>query len=447
MKHKKMLIILSALMILTLVLSACAPSPNNAPADGNQTGDVVEPDADVGEEPAPSGEETTIKVMSFFAYDNPEVEAGVVEAFEAAYPNIKVELEMVPFSDIFTKYKTLVAGGEAPDVISLNFENTAQIAALGALEPLDDYIASDGYDMSVYYDNTVEMYQMDGVQFAMPATFSDVVLFINKALFDEAGLEYPTLDWGWDDLVSAGEALTQDTDGDGVVDTFGYALAWWPMYLFLNGADVLTDDGSACALETPAAIEGLQKMVDLQGEGGIAPSRGDLAAQSDWDMFMAGKLAMYPVGPWGVQPFNDNITSFEWDIAHHPAGAQHATFLFGNAYAMSASSNNKAAAWEFLKFATGPAGSQIRQEGKYEISPVKEVAESEFLSSLAGAPPENAIVFMEAVDYAKNPPKSPYWSEISDAVWPELELALIGNISVEEALANACISVNSILEQ
>jgi len=137
MKHKKMLIILSALMILTLVLSACAPSPNNAPADGNQTGDVVEPDADVGEEPAPSGEETTIKVMSFFAYDNPEVEAGVVEAFEAAYPNIKVELEMVPFSDIFTKYKTLVAGGEAPDVISLNFENAHWSLSMTTSHPMD----------------------------------------------------------------------------------------------------------------------------------------------------------------------------------------------------------------------------------------------------------------------------------------------------------------------
>lgn len=449
MKHKRIFIFLSALIVLTMVLSACAPNaPTEGMDDDGQMGEDTSEDSAAVTEGATAGDEqTTLKVMSFFAYDNPEVEAGVVEAFEAAYPNFTVELEMVPFSDIFTKYKTLVAGGEAPDIISLNFENTSQIASLGALEPLDDYIASDGYDMSVYYDNTIEMYQIDGVQYAMPATFSDVVLFYNKTLFDEAGLDYPSEDWGWDDLVSAGEALTQDVDGDGVTDIFGYALAWWPMYLYLNGADVLTADGSACALETPEAIEGLQRMVDLQGEGGIAPSRGDLAAQSDWDMFIAGKLAMFPVGPWGVQPFNDSDTDFEWDIAHHPAGAQKATFLFGNGYAMSASSEHKDAAWEFLKFATGPEGSQIRQEGKYEISPVKEVAETEFLNSLAGAPPENAIVFMEAVDYAMTPPRSPVWSELSDAIWPELELALIGNLSVEEAVANACVAVDSILGQ
>ncbi|MFW5714124.1 MAG: ABC transporter substrate-binding protein, partial [Brevefilum sp.] len=241
MKKKRFLIFLSVLMILTIVLSACT-----APA-GDTTADAEV--ASTGEET--TDEEVTIKVMSFFAYDNPEVEEGVVEAFELAHPNINVELEMVPFSDIFTKYKTLVAGGEAPDIISLNFDNTPQMAALGALEPLDDYIASDGYDMSIFYDNTVEMYQIDGVQYGMPGTFSDVVLFYNKTLFDSAGIEYPADDWSWDDLLTAGEALTEDSNGDGIVDTFGYALAWWPMYLFLNDAQVLTDDGSACALESP----------------------------------------------------------------------------------------------------------------------------------------------------------------------------------------------------
>lgn len=445
MKHKRIFILMSALMILTLILGACTP----AVEEEVETEEVVaeETEAPTEEESEETeAEKTTIRVMSFFAYDNPEVEAGVVEAFEAAHPDIKVELEMVPLSDIITKYKTLVAGGEAPDVISLNFENTSQIAALGALEPLDDYIASDGYDMSVYYDNTVSMYQLDGVQWAMPATFSDVVVFYNKNLFDEAEVAYPSEDWGWDDLVSAGQALTQDTDDDGMTDIFGYALAWWPMYLYLNGADVLTEDGTACALESPEAIEGFQKMVDLQSEGGIAPSRGDLATQGDWDMFIAGRLAMYPTGPWAVQPFNDSITDFEWDIAHHPAGAQKATFLFGNAYAMSSSSENKDAAWAFLKFATGPEGGQIRQEGKYEISTVKEVAENEFLTSLAGASPESAIVFMEAAEYAMNPPKTPYWSEVHDAIWPELELALLGELTVEEAMANACASVNAILK-
>ena len=437
MKHKRLIFLFSFLMVFTMIFTACAPSTQN----------TAEPqDEVVNEEPEePVVEESQIKVMSFFAYDNPEVEQGVVDAFTAAYPNIDVALEMVPFSDIFTKFKTLMAGGEAPDVISLNFENSAQFAALGALEPLDSYIESEGYDMSLYYDNTVDMYKIDGVQYALPGTFSDVVLFYNKTLFDNAGLEYPAPDWGWDDLLNAGEALTIDENGDGVMETFGYALAWWPMYLYLNGADVLNEDGSACALDTPEAIEGLQRMVELQGEGGIAPSRGELASQSDWDMFIAGRLAMFPLGPWGVQPFNDDIQDFEWDIAHHPAFAEKATFLFGNSYAISSSSKNKAAAWEFMKFATGPQGSQIRQEGKYEISPVRDVAESEFLSSLAGAPPENAIVFMEAVDYARTPPAHPQWGEIHDAIWPELEMALLGDVSVEDAVTNACTAVNRVL--
>ncbi len=186
MKHKPFFLVLSALIVLTIVLSACA---STTATDTGVTTEAASGDTSAKTEAAStSGEQTTIKVMSFFAYDNPEVEQGVVTAFEEAYPNINVELELVPFSDIFTKYKTLVVGGEAPDIISLNFDNTPQMAALGALEPLDSHIESDGYDMSIYYDNTINMYNIDGVQYALPGTFSDVVLFYNKTLFDEAGL-------------------------------------------------------------------------------------------------------------------------------------------------------------------------------------------------------------------------------------------------------------------
>ena len=72
---------------------------------------------------APAAEPVTIKVMSFFAYDNPEVEAAVVSAFEAKNPDIKVDFESVPMSDIFLKYKTLIAGDVAPDVMAMNFDN------------------------------------------------------------------------------------------------------------------------------------------------------------------------------------------------------------------------------------------------------------------------------------------------------------------------------------
>jgi len=151
--------------------------------------------------------------------------------------------------------------------------------------------------------------------------------------------------------------------------------------------NILSEDGSKCVLNEPAAISALTQLVEMQQPDGVAPTREAQQSQGDWDRFIAGKLAMYPGGPWIVQPFNDNISDFEWDITHHPIGEQAGTFLYSNSYVISAASEEKEAAWEFIMFASSIEGDTIRQEGKYEIAAASEVAENVFLPSLADAPP------------------------------------------------------------
>ena len=433
MKNKFFYIAISCLLALGILFSACAKAADSTEATDASSETV-------------SSEPVTIKVMSFFAYDNPEVEEAVVAAFEAANPDITVDFEAVPFSDIFLKYKTLIAGNEAPDVMSMNFDNAYTFAALGSLEPLDEWIASSGLDTSIYYQSTMDMFKVDGVQYSMPATFSDVVLFYNKDLFDTAGLEYPARDWTWDDLKTAAIALTKDTDDDGKIDQWGYSLPWWPIMLEMYGASIWSEDGSTCTLNSAEGTKAIQTMVDARYVDKFAPTADQLAEQGDWDMFVAGKLAMYPTGPWAVQPFNEAAT-FTYDIAHMPAGDQQATHVYANSYAMSATSEQKEAAWRFIEFATGPEGTKIRQDGKYEISPVKEIAEKYYVEALSGDDPEHAIIFMEVQDYAVAQPVHENWSEIHDAIAPQLDLALTQAITVEEALNTACEGVNKVLSR
>jgi multiple sugar transport system substrate-binding protein len=381
--------------------------------------------------------------MSFFAFDNPGVEYGVVKAFEEKNPDITVVFESVPMSDIFLKYKTLIAGGVAPDVMSMNYENAYMFASMGTLAPLDKFITETGYDTSTIYKNTLDMFKVNGVQYSMPATFSDVVLFYNKTLFDAASLKYPQRGWTMEDLKAAAKALTADTNGDGKIDQWGYSFPWWPVVLEMYGARIWSTDGKTCTLNSPQGVKAVQTIVDARYVDKYAPTADQLAEQGDWDMFIAGKLAMFPSGPWAVQPFNDKIKSFTYDIAHMPAGDKQATLLFSNSYAMAAASKNQEAAWKFIAFATGPEGSKIRQDGKYEISPVKEIAEKYYLAALAGAPPEHASVFLEAVDYAVPQPVHANWNLISDAIQPELDLALTQAKPVQSALDDACVGVNA----
>lgn len=441
MKQRVPFFVVSVVIVLAMLLGACAPAATEVPVSSDATEAVV---TEAAATEAAAVEPVTIKVMSFFAYDNPEVETAVVAAFEAANPDINIEFESVPMSDIFLKYKTLIAGGEAPDVMSMNLENAFTFASLGALAPLDEWITKSGFDTSTVYQSTLDMFKVNGVQYSMPATFSDVVLFYNKDLFDAAELQYPASDWTQKELIAAASALTKDTDGDGKIDQFGYNFPWWPVLLSMYDASIWSPDGKTCTLNSPEGVQAFQSIVDARYVTKYAPTADQLAEQGDWDMFMAGKLAMFPTGPWAVKPFNDTV-QFTYDIADMPAGSKQATLVFANSYAMAEASKNKEAAWRFIEFATGPEGTKIRQDGKYEISPVKEIAEKYYVANLAGDDPEHAIVFMNVLRYAVGQPLHANWNMISDAIGPELDLALTGAKPVQEALDAACVGVNAAL--
>ncbi|MBA3075430.1 MAG: sugar ABC transporter substrate-binding protein, partial [Anaerolineae bacterium] len=286
-------------------------------------------------------------------------------------------------------------------------------------------------------------------QYGLPASYSNVVLYYNKNLFDAAGLPYPDDTMDWATFMAYNKQLTQDTNGDGTIDIFGTSRLWWPYYMLLTGATPFNADATQCTLTDQAAIDGFQAMVDLTLTDKVAPSANDLAAQDDWHMFEAGRIAMYPIGPWSITEFNEVITDFDWDATTLPAGptGKKVTFLFGNAYSVLSSSKQQEAAFEFMKFVTGPEGDQIRQDSGFEIAPIKSVAEGSFLKAMEGKKPTNAAAFLDSAAFAESVPTHARWSEIADAISAQLDSALLGDITVPVAMQNACDTINPILAE
>ena len=66
-----------------------------------------------------------------------------------------------------------------------------------------------GVDIAAYEKALVDAYASDGKQYGLPESFSNVVLFYNKTLFDQAGVELPTADWTWADEQAAAQKLTE----------------------------------------------------------------------------------------------------------------------------------------------------------------------------------------------------------------------------------------------
>ena len=134
-------------------------------------------------------------------------------AFEASHPGVTVVLEHTSWGEYWTKLEAAATGGSVADVFQMNGVNITKYADGGVLLPLDDYIAASEVDLANYPEAMNSMYNYDGTQYGIAMDYDTTGLWFNKALFDKAGIAYPTSDWTWDDLTAAAAALTGVEEG------------------------------------------------------------------------------------------------------------------------------------------------------------------------------------------------------------------------------------------
>lgn len=168
--------------------------------------------------------------------------------FKEIYPRISVEIEAIPVGEYFVKLLTDVAAGTAPDVILSNA--SAQVDTMTDIFiPLDEFMNDPRapLDKKDYLDSLWFYNERDGKTWSLPVEFVVRSVYYNKDVFDAAGVPYPDNDWTWPEFVETAEALTQDTDGDGLVDIVGFDLSIsgtheWYMWLMSAGGDIVDLD-------------------------------------------------------------------------------------------------------------------------------------------------------------------------------------------------------------
>jgi multiple sugar transport system substrate-binding protein len=392
--------------------------------------------------PALAQDRVTIDYMTFSAAPNyiEELEATIA-AFEAEHPDIDVEYETLAFGDYFTKLQTVVAAGRAPDAFELNYENFVTYAEKGALHDLTPLLAADsGFDPGVYNPTALAAFTHDGKQYGLVESFSNVVLFYNKDLFDAAGVAYPSADWTWEDELEAAKKLT----GNGVWGTFA-PIQFWEFYKTIaqNGGSILSEDKSAVTIDSPENVETLTWMIDKIVTHKVTPSDVDMAGQSSEDLFKAGKIAMLRTGIWLLGDFVENA-KFNWDIALEPGNTQKAHHFFANGVAISANSDHPQQAYEWIKFLTSSKPAiEIRIGAGWELPAV---ADASYIQGYLDQPqPESREVVFEALDSAVVPPVIGNWNQLTDVVGKELEAAKLGQKTPEQALKDARTAIEAIL--
>jgi multiple sugar transport system substrate-binding protein len=228
---------------------------------------------------------------------------------------VKVTINVVDWDNYWTLLEAGASGGQMPDVFWMH-SNTAQMYMENdLLLNLNDYIAADdAIDLANYYEGVVNLYNSNGVQYALPKDHDTIALLYNKALFDKYGVEYPTDDWTWDDLLAAATAITEAGAADGV---YGYAINTsnnqdgWYNIVYDYGAQIITDDHKGTTIgsdEGKAAMEKLRQILEVS-----APQTTVAETGTD-SLFQSGLTAMITQGSWMINSFytSENSADYAW---------------------------------------------------------------------------------------------------------------------------------------
>jgi len=368
-----------------------------------------------------------------------------LKVFYRDHPNIRVSVELIPWSHVFDKLLISTAGGRTPDVSRVDSTYFTPCAAKGVLECLDQYIENDPtFNIGDFYEEAVEGWGMyDGKIYGLPSDIDIYAMYYNKTMFDKYHVPYPDATWDWNRFLWAAKQLTKDLDGDGNLEQWGCVPdTWWQDYVWQNGGDIVTKDNKQCMLDQPEAYEALQWMADLRGKYRVAPTPANMADIGPQKLFTNGQIGMIISGSWAAPLIWDKeITNFEYDAAPIPMGKRRAAFMGGAAFGIMSRSKHKKEAWELVKFMTSPTFQGYYARTQQIIPSRRSVAESGAYLYLKDKP-ANKQAFIDAIKYGCVVPNIECSREMNDIINNEIVMATLGKQSAKDV----CLRVTPIVD-
>lgn len=377
----------SIVLFTAVLLAACSSS--DAPADN---------------------EDVTITFQIEGEIEENAVYESVVSAFESEHPGIDVELVPVEEDeDALAKLSSGFAAGDPPDVFLINYREYAQFAARGAIEPIGAHLEEAGVDIGDYYEQPIEAFTFDGELQCLPQNISSLVVYYNRAVFDEAGIAYPEPGWTFDEFRQTAAALTRgDVKGAGIEAK----LIRVAPFVWSNGGEIIDDPVSPTrfTLDEPAAREAVEAVVAMAREDQSIPSEAEAGAEDMESRLIDGRLGMF-LGSRKDTPKFREVLELDWDVAPLPVMGEPAGILHSDAYCIAAGGENIEAAVEFVSFALGRQGQTIAALSGRTVPSMKSVATSAAFVD-PSQPPESSQVFLDQIPYIRRTPVIVTWPEI-----------------------------------
>jgi multiple sugar transport system substrate-binding protein len=369
----------------------------------------------------------------------------VVEAYNASH-DTKVVATEVPFSELVQKYATAIAGGQAPDALSMDLIYTPAFAAAGQLEDLTDWAKKLPYFNSLSPSHVRLGTYKDHI-YGLPLSVETSVFAWNKDLYKKAGLDPDKAPANWDEIEANAEKIRKL--GDDIYGFYfsgggcgGCMIFTFTPLVWGAGADILSEDGRKATLDTPQMRKAVGYYRDMVKKD-LVPASAASDNGANFLSFTNGKIGQQSIGAFAIGTLVTQYPDIKFGVTLIPGvDGTPSSFAGGDNFVITKGTQKVDAVKNFLEYVYSMDGQKIM--AKYGSLPTRGDIAGQVLEGLD----PRMQVGLKAISVAK----TPYTLQFNDLInsangpWAAFTNAAMFGSDVDGAFATAQSEMQSIID-
>lgn len=358
-----------------------------------------------------------------------EVEA----AFEAAHPDIDVQIEVAYWKGLHDKITTMIGAKSQPDLAIIGTAWLPEYVKGGIAQAIDNRLTSEV--RSRFVENLLQGAAMEGKTYGLPIATSVRAMFYNKELLEKAGIQSPPKNW--EELKAAAKKLSRPPRQYGLAmpihpddqgDTFDY-------FLWAAGGEWFDAQGNV-KLNSPEAVDALQFMVDLYKDRATNPEPWVKNRDETQKLFLASRIALMMTGNFFVPSLEKDAPALAYGIAPIPSHRKPGTMAITDTLMFfNRDGQDREAVWEFVEFAYQRKWREEFMKREGMLPELKVLADELVKDPKLG-------IFIKLLPEAKFRVNHEHFMPISQRLVKAVQLALLGEATPKKALDDAVEDIN-----
>ncbi len=280
----------------------------------------------------------------------------LIDGYMAQHPNVTIKLELNGNqTQLVQRVDTRLAGGQAPDIFRVKYQEVGRYAKAGAIVDLSEHVEK---GLAEEFSPTLwkaVMYR--DKPYALPHHTDTMAVFCNVDMFQRIGVELPQRledSWTWEEFVRIGRLLKEKGGAP-----YGFSVAWqnnsgyrFLPFLYQHGGRLLDDTLTNPLLGSKEGVETIAWAQSWFTEKLVPPTTTVKSSEPTQNLFANETVGMMVHGDWQIPFLEETMTKAKWQATFMPKDASMAADLGGNCLVVTRDSKNRDVAIDFLKYAT-----------------------------------------------------------------------------------------------